>query len=288
MESHDHAMFTGVNASLITALAGIEPTAPGYETIEVAPVLPTGLDRAAASLQTVRGEVASGWQRSADGLVLAVTVPANATAEVRVPMQPGDAVSESGVPAAESPGVSLTEEDGAARVYALGSGEYLFTVAPAGDGSEGGESGSGEEGGREPVESGGEPRGGGEPAGDGQTAEDAPPGRATPFPAQTRSSHGRPRLRLAARAGGRHRAVVTIACGARCPRHLSRRRVRVTVATCGRRHRVLARIRARFAGRRIRLAVHSRPQPIPARLRVRVDGLGKHSVVRCVRLRHRR
>jgi len=270
MESHDHAMFTGINASLITAFAGIRPTGPGYETIEIAPAPPAGLERAAASLQTVRGELASSWQRSAGGLTLAVTVPANATAQVHLPVQPGDEVSESGVPAVESPGVSLVEEeDEGARVYAVGSGEYLFTVAPGAGESEEGES---------------ELNGGEKPAAGEQGA--IPVGRSA-APAFVRAPP-RPRLTMAARSRSRHRATVTIACRRGCSRRLLHRRVRVTVARCGHRGPVLARVRARFSKRRIKFVVHSRRRPIPPRLGVRIVGLGGDAIVRCLRLHRSR
>jgi alpha-L-rhamnosidase len=56
-------MFAGANASLITHLAGIAPTAPGYAKIRIAPALPAQLSHLAASLETVRGRVAVAWER---------------------------------------------------------------------------------------------------------------------------------------------------------------------------------------------------------------------------------
>lgn len=42
MESHDHAMFAGINASLYTQLGGIQPTGPGYSAVSIAPQVPAG------------------------------------------------------------------------------------------------------------------------------------------------------------------------------------------------------------------------------------------------------
>ncbi|MBI0293972.1 hypothetical protein JBE04_05565 [Streptomyces sp. PRKS01-29] len=40
METHDHAMFAGINTSFSTVLAGIRPTEPGYRDIAVEPPIP--------------------------------------------------------------------------------------------------------------------------------------------------------------------------------------------------------------------------------------------------------
>ncbi|WP_052457460.1 family 78 glycoside hydrolase catalytic domain [Streptomyces sp. AcH 505] len=86
METHDHAMFAGINSSLYTVLAGIRPTGPGYRDITVAPVVPAGLDHVSVTQDTVRGRVASTWRRTGTGLRLTVVVPANSRAVVRVPL----------------------------------------------------------------------------------------------------------------------------------------------------------------------------------------------------------
>lgn len=129
METHDHAMFSGINASFITQLAGIEPTEPGYATFSVAPVAPAGLDHVAATLETVRGRVASSYSREEGRFVLEVTVPPNSRAQVRVPTEPGDEVRESGEIAAASPGVSLVATGPEASVYSVGAGEHRFVAS---------------------------------------------------------------------------------------------------------------------------------------------------------------
>lgn len=85
METHDHAMFAGVNAAFYTQFAGITPAAPGYAAISIAPRVPAGLGHVAASLDTVRGVVASDWTQTGCRFDLTVTVPANTTATVTLP-----------------------------------------------------------------------------------------------------------------------------------------------------------------------------------------------------------
>lgn len=132
MESHDHAMFGGIDASFLTKFAGIETTGAGYSTIRVAPILPGELEHAGASIDTVRGAVSSSWQRAGETLSLDVTVPGNSTAEVAVPIQAGDEVHESGQPAAAAPGVTFLREEGTTAIYEVGSGSYRFTAGPVG------------------------------------------------------------------------------------------------------------------------------------------------------------
>jgi alpha-L-rhamnosidase len=251
METHDHAMFAGINASFVTKLAGIEPTAPGYATIRIAPAIPSGLERASASLQTVRGEVASAWQRTGTALELDATVPPNSTAEIRLPTEPGDEVRESGVAAASSPDVTFVGDEGSVAVYEVGAGAYRFTAAPPSEQAGGGAGGGGQPGGGEG--SGGQP-GGGEPG-------TLPP------------THGQapPRLRVTARAAAAGRIALAIACRANCPR--STQSVRVTVASPAHGHAVLARASARLVHGRARLTVQPRRRSLPARLEVTVAGL---------------
>ncbi|MFJ2197376.1 family 78 glycoside hydrolase catalytic domain [Streptomyces violaceusniger] len=122
METHDHAMFAGINTSLYTVLSGIRPTEPGYRTIAVEPRIPGSLDQVSASQETVRGRVAAGWKKTGDTLRLTVTIPANSRAVVRVPLtHRGDRV--------QAPtDVRKIRATGEAVSYRVGSGTWTFTV----------------------------------------------------------------------------------------------------------------------------------------------------------------
>ncbi len=123
MESHDHAMFTGINASLYTDLAGIDPTDAGYSMLRIAPQVPPGLHQVSASIETIRGEVASSWTTGTHAFDLAVAVPVNATATVAVPLF---GHGESSVSADHH--ATLLRVEGDAAVYAVGSGHWHFTT----------------------------------------------------------------------------------------------------------------------------------------------------------------
>ncbi|WP_202501505.1 family 78 glycoside hydrolase catalytic domain [Streptomyces sp. SID5785] len=122
METHDHAMFAGINTSLYTVLGGIRPASPTYRDIAITPSVPAGLDHVSATQDTVRGRVGSTWRRSGDALTLTVTVPANSRALVTVPLLTQDAR----VRAPE--GAERRGGGGHGATYRVGSGTWTFTA----------------------------------------------------------------------------------------------------------------------------------------------------------------
>jgi alpha-L-rhamnosidase len=119
METHDHAMFAGVNASLYTGLAGIQPAAPGYSSSSIAPQVPPSLTHVAASIDTAYGKVAVAWSKTAKAFDLDVTVPVNTTATVSMPLLAGARHVEA------QPGARRTQTGG---TYAVGSGHWHFHI----------------------------------------------------------------------------------------------------------------------------------------------------------------
>lgn len=123
METHDHAMFAGINASFYTQLAGIQPTGPAYRTVTVAPQIPAGMRHAAGSIDTPLGTVTSSWTASGGRITLDVIVPVGATATVHVPQ------TDSRHPrVVATHGARLLHSDGKEAVYAVGSGHWHFSA----------------------------------------------------------------------------------------------------------------------------------------------------------------
>jgi alpha-L-rhamnosidase len=130
--SRNHHMFGSIAQWFYEGLAGIRPAAPGYARIVIRPLVPTGLDSVSASIETVRGRVASRWRRTGQGLELDVTIPANATARIYVPAASSASVHEIGegdVEAGRADGVAFVGVEGDRVVYDVGSGSYRFRVA---------------------------------------------------------------------------------------------------------------------------------------------------------------
>ncbi|HEY6739970.1 MAG TPA: alpha-L-rhamnosidase C-terminal domain-containing protein, partial [Actinopolymorphaceae bacterium] len=70
---------------LVERVVGVEPIAPGWARLRVAPRAFGTLPGAGVALDTVRGRVSVRWRRSGRRVRLEVEVPVNATAEVTLP-----------------------------------------------------------------------------------------------------------------------------------------------------------------------------------------------------------
>ncbi|MES1171844.1 MAG: family 78 glycoside hydrolase catalytic domain [Bacteroidota bacterium] len=129
--SQNHAMLGHAEEWLYRGLGGLnpDPAGPGWKKSIIKPQPQTGLASVEASYHSVRGVVASSWQRTATGLTLTVSVPVNTTATVYVPTANPAAVTEGGGPAMTAPGVTSSSQTAGALVLQLGSGRYTF-VAP--------------------------------------------------------------------------------------------------------------------------------------------------------------
>ncbi|MEP6654071.1 MAG: family 78 glycoside hydrolase catalytic domain [Myxococcales bacterium] len=127
--SQNHAMLGDIEEWFYTGLGGISPASPGWKQITIRPQIPAGLDSVNVQYHSVRGIVASNWQRGAGGLTLSVTIPVNTTATVTIPTANPAAVTEGGAPAQSAPGVMSMSSSASALVLVLGSGQYRF-VAP--------------------------------------------------------------------------------------------------------------------------------------------------------------
>ena len=121
--TRSHHMYgTGVQW-LYENLAGIQPMEPGYRRIAFRPTVPTGLDHAEATYDSVRGRIASSWTKSGSTLTLEVTVPPNASGVVYVPGSDPSAVKVS-----DTANATFAGKQGNRLVYNVDSGSYRFTV----------------------------------------------------------------------------------------------------------------------------------------------------------------
>jgi len=126
--SQNHAMLGQIEEWFYTGLGGLSPASPGWKQITIRPQIPAGLESVTVQYHSVRGLVASSWQRGADGLTLSVTVPVNTTATVTIPTANPAAVTEGGAPAQGAPGVISASSSASGLVLVLGSGQYQFAA----------------------------------------------------------------------------------------------------------------------------------------------------------------
>ena len=85
--SHNHYAFGAVMEWVYRRMVGIDTVkgAPGYKKFVIQPYPGGGITHAEAALETVRGRIACGWKCSGDEFVLEFTVPANTSAQVKLP-----------------------------------------------------------------------------------------------------------------------------------------------------------------------------------------------------------
>ena len=85
MTSFNHYALGAVADWLYKVVAGIQPAAPGYEQIRLAPTPGPGLDWANGALETRQGRIECGWRRTDDGYTIDVLVPEGVAAELALP-----------------------------------------------------------------------------------------------------------------------------------------------------------------------------------------------------------
>ncbi|GAB4460332.1 MAG: alpha-L-rhamnosidase [Armatimonadaceae bacterium] len=131
MNSFNHYAYGAIGAWMYQTVAGIDVDTeqPGYRHIVMRPRIGGGLTYAGARLLSPYGWIESRWELHPVGeLEWRVTVPVNTRATVFVPCGANATVSEGGLPAEGSEGVSYLKRTDDANVYALQSGAYRFLV----------------------------------------------------------------------------------------------------------------------------------------------------------------
>jgi alpha-L-rhamnosidase len=131
MNSGNHVMLVGDFVIWVYEyLAGIRPdeSQPGFQHVIMRPELIDGLDWVKADHRSPYGAIESEWHREDGAFTWAITLPPNVTAEVFVPGDNADAVTEGGKPLAEAEGVEVVgAKDGRVELR-VGSGRYDFSA----------------------------------------------------------------------------------------------------------------------------------------------------------------
>ena len=131
--SRNHIMFGDISAWFYEALAGIcpDPSAPGFKKIIIRPEAVGDLTWVRASHDSMYGRIVSNWKRNGEEFVLDVTIPANTTATVFIPVRSAGGITEGGQPLDKSPCVKVLRTEGIRTVLEVGSGVYHFVSKTA-------------------------------------------------------------------------------------------------------------------------------------------------------------
>jgi alpha-L-rhamnosidase len=127
MNSYNHYAFGAVAGFMYRRLAGLSPSAPGFTRLEVRPLYDPRIGRIRAEHQCRLGRVASDVDGDVRGVSrLALTVPANSTAEVVLPARGG--WREGGKALKGRSDVRVLAQTPAELRLEVGAGSYLFTA----------------------------------------------------------------------------------------------------------------------------------------------------------------
>jgi len=133
MNSFNHYAYGAIGEWMYRVMAGIDidPAAPGYKHILIQPQPGGGFTSVKAAHMTMYGSVSSAWTIKNGTLELAVEVPHNTRATVRLPGAQLADVREAGQALAAGNGITGMRQDGQAVVVDVGSGQYRFTYTMA-------------------------------------------------------------------------------------------------------------------------------------------------------------
>jgi len=103
MNSFNHYAYGAIGSWMMQTLAGLKPLQPGYKEISVQPMPIKGITHVSASLETPYGLLSCAWRCENKQMTVEVTVPANTSAQIKLP-----------------------EKD---ETISVGSGRYSYTYA---------------------------------------------------------------------------------------------------------------------------------------------------------------
>lgn len=128
MNSFNHYSLGSVGEWLYRCAAGIEqdPQVNGFKKFLLRPYPGGGLSYAGAEYQSIHGQIKSRWQRKDNTLIYEVTIPANTTARVYVPGDPGTPILESGRPVEQAADIKVLGREDQFAVLDVPSGSYQF------------------------------------------------------------------------------------------------------------------------------------------------------------------
>ena len=129
MNSHNHVMLLGdLLPWMYGDLAGLKahPTYPGFKRMWMEPRPTENLTSAAASTETAYGTAKSEWTLKNGTFTWHVVVPANTRANVLIPAESADAITESGKPVIQVEGLKFVRVEDYRVNLEIGSGDYTF------------------------------------------------------------------------------------------------------------------------------------------------------------------
>lgn len=130
--SRNHIMFGEIGGWLYKGIGGIKPdeAAPGFKHVLLEPHFVEGLDHFEAVHEGPYGNIIAAWKKNAGMIAYSVTVPANSTATLYLPMAEGKQLYENSklVTGVTGPIRAAGKNAAGKQVYHVQSGTYRFEI----------------------------------------------------------------------------------------------------------------------------------------------------------------
>lgn len=130
--SHNHPMFGSVSGWFRRWIGGIQAAddAVGFDRVLIRPQVVGGLTEVKCAHRTIRGLIESNWTAKDGKLEFKIVIPPGTEAQVWLPGQEGDVLTESGKPINDADGVDGVDFSPVIKCHRLklGSGSYHFTI----------------------------------------------------------------------------------------------------------------------------------------------------------------
>ena len=128
MNSFNHYAYGAIGAWMVRVVGGldVDPEQEGFRRALVAPRPGGGITWAKTALDSLIGRYSVAWQRREDTLEVAVSVPANGSAIVRLPGAQLAGVTVDGGPLSTGTGCANARQDGDDVAVEVGAGDYTF------------------------------------------------------------------------------------------------------------------------------------------------------------------
>jgi alpha-L-rhamnosidase len=124
--SLNHPMQSGFAAWFHESVGGIRPAAPGFKRIELKPHGYTQLAWAEVRHDSLYGPIKSDWHAKNGQFDWQISIPANTTATIYVPVKRGGLVTERGKSAEAQRGINYLRTENGRAIYEIESGAYDF------------------------------------------------------------------------------------------------------------------------------------------------------------------
>ena len=131
--SYNHYAYGSIAEWMYTDVLGIKRDETSndtvaYKKIILDPSMGGTITSAKGSYDSVMGKISSSWNRNGSNYNYTVTVPANTTATLYLPVGDNQIIYESGAPISDAEGVTFVKSDNGKNVYELTSGTFSFSV----------------------------------------------------------------------------------------------------------------------------------------------------------------